>query len=91
MKIITNMFLLLIPDRVQCAERPNIVFILSDDIGTGDIKCYYEPSKVTTPNIDKLATQGMRFTQAYVIRCSLFAFTLYFYHRILPLSRTIKG
>ena len=66
MKIITNLFLLLIPYIVQCAERPNIVFILSDDIGTGDIKCYDEPSKVTTPNIDKLATQGMRFTQAYV-------------------------
>jgi arylsulfatase A len=65
MKIITNLFLLLIPYIVQCAERPNIVFILSDDIGTGDIKCYYEPSKVTTPNIDNLATQGMRFTQAY--------------------------
>ena len=47
------------------AEKPNIVFILADDVGIGDIKCYYEPSKVTTPNIDKLATEGMRFTQAY--------------------------
>ena len=49
----------------MCADKPNIVFILSDDVGTGDIKCYYEPSKVKTPNIDKLASQGMRFTQAY--------------------------
>ena len=47
------------------AKKPNIVFILSDDVGVGDIKCYYEPSKVTTPNIDRLASQGMRFTQAY--------------------------
>ena len=47
------------------AEKPNIIFILADDVGIGDIKCYYEPSKVTTPNIDKLATEGMRFTQAY--------------------------
>jgi len=47
------------------AAKPNIVFILSDDVGTGDIKCYYEPSKVTTPNIDRLASQGMRLTQAY--------------------------
>jgi arylsulfatase A-like enzyme len=47
------------------AEKPNIVFILSDDVGIGDIKCYYAPSKVETPHIDKLAAQGMRFTQAY--------------------------
>jgi arylsulfatase A len=65
MKIVTNLLLFFIPCIVQGTEKPNIVFILSDDIGTGDIKCYYEPSKVTTPNIDKLATQGMRFTQAY--------------------------
>jgi arylsulfatase A-like enzyme len=50
---------------VMDAAKPNIVFILSDDVGVGDIKCYYEPSKVTTPNIDRLASQGMRFTQAY--------------------------
>ena len=47
------------------AAKPNIVFILSDDVGIGDIKCCYPPSKVTTPNIDRLASQGMRFTQAY--------------------------
>lgn len=48
-------------------DRPNIVFILADDLGIGDIKCFYEPSQVETPNIDKLATQGMRFTQAYAL------------------------
>ena len=46
-------------------SRPNIIFILSDDVGTGDVKCYYEPTKLNTPNIDRLAAQGMRFTQAY--------------------------
>ncbi|MCP4309554.1 MAG: arylsulfatase, partial [bacterium] len=45
--------------------KPNVVFILSDDVGVGDIKSYYPPSKVTTPNIDRLAAEGMRFTQAY--------------------------
>jgi arylsulfatase A-like enzyme len=45
--------------------KPSIVFILADDVGTGDIKCFYPPTKVTTPNIDRLASQGMRFTQAY--------------------------
>ena len=47
------------------AQPPNIVFILADDVGTGDIKCYYPPSKVTTPNIDRMAAEGMRFNQAY--------------------------
>lgn len=65
MKIVTNLLLLLITSIAMGAEKPNIVFILSDDIGTGDIKCFYEPSKVRTPNIDQLASQGMRFTQAY--------------------------
>lgn len=46
-------------------DSPNIIFILADDVGIGDIKCFYPPSKVTTPNIDRLASQGMRFTQAY--------------------------
>ncbi len=65
MKIVSSLLLMLIPCVTLGDAKPNIVFILSDDIGTGDIKCYYAPSKVTTPNIDKLATQGMRFTQAY--------------------------
>lgn len=56
---------MLISGVVAGADKPNIVFILSDDIGVGDIKCYYPPSKVATPNIDQLASQGMRFTQAY--------------------------
>lgn len=49
----------------SAADKPNVVFILSDDVGIGDIKVFHRPSKVTTPNIDRLAAQGMRFTQAY--------------------------
>ena len=45
-------------------QRPNIVFILCDDMGYGDLACYGQPY-IDTPNIDRLATQGMRFTQAY--------------------------
>jgi len=45
--------------------RPNIVFILADDMGYGDAQCYNAESKVPTPNIDKLAEQGMRFTDAH--------------------------
>ena len=46
------------------AERPNIVFILADDMGYGDLGCYGHPV-AKTPNIDRLAQQGVRFTQHY--------------------------
>ena len=50
---------------IACADtaQPNIIFILADDPGSGDAKCFYPPSKVTTPNIDRLAIEGLRFTQ----------------------------
>ncbi|HEY7118102.1 MAG TPA: sulfatase-like hydrolase/transferase, partial [Tepidisphaeraceae bacterium] len=44
--------------------RPNIVFILADDLGYGDLGCYGQ-QQIKTPNIDRLATEGLRFTQAY--------------------------
>jgi len=45
-------------------SRPNILFILADDMGWADLSCYGRPD-YQTPNLDKLATQGMRFTNAY--------------------------
>ncbi len=48
----------------QKTKKPNIIFILADDLGYGDVGCYGQ-EKIKTPNIDKLAKQGMRFTQAY--------------------------
>src|SRR5688572_20066244 len=45
------------------APRPNIVCILADDLGWGDLSCY--GGKVPTPNLDRLAREGTRFTQAY--------------------------
>lgn len=45
--------------------HPNIVFILADDLGYGDVGCYNSESKVPTPNIDRLAAEGMRFTDAH--------------------------
>ena len=44
---------------------PNILFILADDLGYGDVSCYNPESKVPTPNIDRLAREGMRFTDAH--------------------------
>ncbi len=46
-------------------QRPNIIFILADDLGYGDLGCYPHLDKVTTPNLDKLAASGVRMTQAY--------------------------
>jgi arylsulfatase A-like enzyme len=45
-------------------RRPNIIFILADDLGYGDLGCYGQ-TQIKTPNIDKLAAQGMRFTDFY--------------------------
>ena len=45
-------------------KKPNVVFILADDLGYGDLSCYGQ-EKFETPNIDKLAQSGMRFTQCY--------------------------
>ncbi len=57
--------------------KPNIVFIMADDLGYGDLGCYGQ-KKIRTPNIDRLAEEGMRFTHAYAgssvcapSRCSL--------------------
>ena len=47
------------------ASLPNIVFILADDLGYGDVGCYNDRSKVPTPNLDRLAQQGIRFTDAH--------------------------
>ena len=46
-------------------SRPNILVILADDLGYGDVRCYNAKSKVPTPHLDRLASQGMRFTDAH--------------------------
>ena len=56
---------LVVAGSIGAAEKPpNIVVILADDVGYGDLSCY-GATKVKTPNLDKLAAQGMRFTDAH--------------------------
>jgi len=57
-----------IKERVNTAQKtqhPNIVFILADDMGYGDMATYNSQSKILTPNIDELARNGIKFTDAH--------------------------
>jgi arylsulfatase A-like enzyme len=49
----------------ETIKPPNIIYILADDLGYGDVSIYNSDSKIQTPNIDKLANEGMRFTDAH--------------------------
>lgn len=49
----------------QTAQRPNVLFILADDLGYGDLSCY--GGNAPTPNIDRLAAQGTRFSNAHAV------------------------
>jgi arylsulfatase A-like enzyme len=69
--------LLSLPFFATAAEKPNLIYILLDDAGYGDISCYGQ-KKFATPNIDRLAAEGMKFTDHYSgstvcapTRCSL--------------------
>ncbi len=52
------------PGSAAAESRPNIIFILADDLGYGDLSCFGQ-NRFATPNIDRLAAQGMRFTAHY--------------------------
>lgn len=61
---------LLVPSAVLHAadaarQKPNVIFVLFDDMGYGQPKCYRENTEFKTPNLDRLATEGMRFTDAH--------------------------
>ena len=56
----------LITTLTQAAELPNIVYVICDDLGYGDVHCLApETSKIPTPNVDRLAAEGMTFTDAH--------------------------
>lgn len=49
----------------EVPTRPNVLLILADDMGHGDLQCYNAESKIPTPRLDRLAGEGMRFTDAH--------------------------
>lgn len=49
---------------VHAQRKPNIIFILADDLGYGDVGCFGQ-TRIQTPNLDRMAAEGMRFTQTY--------------------------
>ncbi|MEJ7740258.1 MAG: arylsulfatase [Chitinophagaceae bacterium] len=59
--IISAMFIVM---QLTAQQKPNVVFIYADDLGYGDVSCY-GATKINTPNLDKLAKQGIRFTNAH--------------------------
>src|SRR4029077_8083189 len=46
-------------------DRPNIIWIMADDLGYGDLSCLNEGSKIQTPNLDRMAREGVTFTAAH--------------------------
>jgi len=57
-------WLTLTPALAAKSTKPNIIYIMCDDMGYGDLGCYGQ-QHILTPNIDRMASEGMRFTQAY--------------------------
>ena len=63
--LLPGIFAALMP-ALHAADKPNILYILCDDLGYGDVKCLGgERSKIATPNLDRLAANGMIFTEAH--------------------------
>jgi arylsulfatase A-like enzyme len=62
--IATLLALAAVAPAAEPARKPNIVFILADDLGYGDLGCYGQ-KLIQTPHLDRLAAEGMRFTQCY--------------------------
>lgn len=60
--LLSILFLWIIPELVA---KPNIVLIFADDLGYGDVRCYNPDSRIPTPNMDRLASEGIHFTDAH--------------------------
>lgn len=60
-----SLFILFLTASVLSAEKPNIIFIMADDQGYGDVGAYNPESKIPTPGVDRIAKEGIRFTDAH--------------------------
>jgi arylsulfatase A-like enzyme len=58
------LFLVILPVSGRAADRPNVIFVIADDLGYGDLGCFGQ-TKIRTPNLDRLASEGMKFTRHY--------------------------
>ncbi|HJM63335.1 MAG TPA: sulfatase-like hydrolase/transferase, partial [Roseibacillus sp.] len=65
MRLLLLLLFFSLSHRLPANEHPNILFILADDLGYGDVSCYNPQSKVRTPNLDRLAKEGLLFTDAH--------------------------
>ncbi len=65
MRNLLALAILLFGYSASLAAPPNIVYILCDDLGVGDLKSFNDQSKIPTPNLDRLASEGMRFSDAH--------------------------
>lgn len=63
--ILISFFILAFAAQLSAQAKPNIIFMLFDDLGYGQPQCYQSNSSLRTPNLDKLASEGMRFTDAH--------------------------
>ena len=66
--LLIGAFSILLNLTAAAEKLPNFVIILADDLGYGDLGCYGHPS-IRTPNLDRMAAEGMRFTDFYVAAC----------------------
>ena len=49
----------------KAQKKPNIIYVLADDLGYGDVAAFNDNGKIRTPNLDQMASEGMRFTDAH--------------------------
>lgn len=64
-RLVLLLMIVSLTSSLYAQSRPNIIFILADDLGYGDVKCFNPEGKISTPHIDQLAAEGMKFTDAH--------------------------
>ena len=64
MRFVLSLLLVAGTSVLTAADKPNMIFILSDDVAQGDLGCYGQ-KLIQTPNLDRMAAEGVRYTQAY--------------------------